>query len=325
MGLPSYAARRAIQTVVAFFVLITVGFFLFRVMPGDPTAVLLLNPNIPPETRQLLREQLGLDKPLYIQYFYFIKNVFFGELGVSFHFGRPVSEIVFGRYFLNTLILVGSSVVIAMLIGLGMAMVAANRRGSRTDVGLLLFALTTYSMPAFWLGMLLLLGFAVYLRLFPLGGTISATRVHTSFLDYVVDYLWHMTLPLTVLVLIQIGYNFLIVRNALIDISTEDFVMVARAKGLPEKLVMRRHVLRNAMLPLVTIVALQLAGIFTGAVLTETVFSWEGLGRLIYEAVMTRDYPLLQGIFIVIVTAFLVANYIADILYAVLDPRVRYR
>jgi len=134
-----------------------------------------------------------------------------------------------------------------------------------------------------------------------------------------------MTLPVIVLTLIQIGYNFLIIRNALIDILTEDYIVTARAKGLPERIVLFRHALRNAMLPLVTIVALQLAGIFTGAVITETVFSWEGLGRLLYDAVDERDFPVLQGLFAFITIAFLVANYIADILYAFLDPRVRYR
>ncbi|HID73346.1 TPA: ABC transporter permease, partial [Candidatus Micrarchaeota archaeon] len=142
--------------------------------------------------------------------------------------------------------------------------------------------------------------------------------------DYVTDYLKHMVLPLTTLTLIQIGYNFLIVRNTLVDVLTEDYIAAARAKGLSEKVVLFRHALRNAMLPLTTIIALQMAGVFTGAVLTETVFSWEGLGRLLYEAVDDRDYPVLQGLFALIVVAFLVANYIADIVYALLDPRVRY-
>jgi len=323
--LGDYIVRRGLQTLVAFFILITIGFFLFRVMPGDPTAILLLNPRIPPETRLLLRERLGLDEPLHLQYFIFIKNFFMGEFGYSFHYGRPVTEIILSRKMFNTITLVGSSVVLAIVIALLMALIAARRRGSRSDAGLLVFSLATYSMPVFWLGMLLLLAFSVHLGLFPLGGTISATKVHESTLDYISDYLWHMTLPLIALVLIQIGYNFLIMRNTLIDISMEDYVTVAHAKGLPEKIVMRKYVLRNAMLPFVTIVALQLAGIFTGAVLTETIFSWDGLGLLLYEAVTTRDYPLLQGLFMLIASAFLVANYIADILYAILDPRVRYR
>ena len=322
-GIAGYAARKGLETVAAFFILVTIGFFLFRVMPGDPTAFLLLNPKIPPETRQLLREKLGLDEPIYIQYFYFIKNLIEGEFGYSFHYGRPVSELIFGRKLVNTIVLVGSSIVLAIVLGVLMAMAASRRRGSRVDRALVMFSLVTYSAPVFWLGMLLLIVFSVKLGLFPLGGTITATRRHEGVLDYVADYAWHMVLPLTALTLIQVGYNFMIMRNILVDVSAEDYVVTARAKGLPESIVMRRHVLRNAMLPLVTLSALQLASVFTGAVLTETVFSWDGLGLLLYEAVVTRDYPLLQGMFMVIVASFLVANYVSDLLYAALDPRVR--
>jgi len=325
LGLKEYAVRRGLQTIATFFILITVGFFLFRVMPGDPTAILLLNPRIPPETRQLLRQQLGLDKPLWLQYFYYIKNFFLGEFGYSFHTGKPVVEMIFGYRLINTLVLVGTSVVLAIAIGIALGALAALRRGTKVDVALLTFSLTFYSMPVFWLGMILLVVFAVMLNAFPVGGTVSATLEHASPLAFVVDYLWHMTLPLIALTLIQIGYNFLIVRNTLIDILTEDYITTARAKGLSERAVLFHHALRNAMLPLTTVIALQLAGIFTGAVLTETVFSWEGLGRLLYEAVDTRDYPVLQGLFALITFAFLIANYLADILYAVLDPRVRYR
>jgi len=325
MGLKEYAIRRGLETIVAFFILLTVGFFLFRIMPGDPTAILILNPHLDPEARQLLRQQLGLDQPLIIQYFYFIKNFIMGEFGYSYHDGRPVLELILGVRLVNTIILVGTSVVLAIIIGVIIGALAALKRGTKIDVGLLTFSLVFYSMPVFWLAMILLMMFAVYWGLFPLGGTISATIRHQNIFELIADYLWHMTLPLIALTLIQIGYNFLIVRNTIIDILMEDYVTTARAKGLPEKVVLYKHILRNAMLPLTTIVALQLAGIFTGAVLTETVFSWEGLGRLLYEAVDGRDYPVLQGLFAIITIAFLVANYVADILYAFLDPRVRYK
>lgn len=324
MGLKEYAIKRAGETVVTFFILVVIGFFLFRIMPGDPTAILLLNPHISPETRMLLRKQLGLDQPLHIQFFYFIKNFLMGEFGYSFHNGRPVIEVIFGYRLWNTLVLVGSSVALAILIGVLAGAIAALKRGSRVDVGMLTASLTFYSMPVFWLGMILLMLFGVYMRVFPLGGTVSA-RAHENLLDYISDYLNHMVLPLTALTLIQIGYNFLIVRNTLIDVLTEDYILAVRAKGLPERTVLFKHALRNAVLPLTTIVALQLAGIFTGAVLTETVFSWEGLGRLLYEAVDERDYPVLQGFFALVVIAFLLANYVSDIVYAILDPRVRYR
>ncbi len=325
MGLPRYAAVRAAQTVVSFFILITIAFFLFRVMPGDPTAFLLESPRIHPLTRELLRRRLGLDRPLYEQFFVYLSNVLTGELGYSLYYGRPVTEIIFGRRMLNTLTLVGSSTAAAILVGLVMALGAIRRYGSRVDPSLTAFSMVTYSIPTFWLGMMLIMLFSVNLHLFPVGGTITATRVHEGVLDLILDYLWHMTLPFVVLTLIQLGYNYLIVRNAMLSILQEDFVYVARAKGLTESAVIRRHVFRAAMPPFVTIVGLQLAGIFSGAVMTETVFSWEGLGRLMFEAVSTRDYPLLQGLFILILAAFLVANYAIDLLYAYLDPRVRLR
>ncbi len=325
MGLPRYAAARAAQTLASFFILVSIAFFLFRVMPGDPTAFLLESPRIHPLTRELLRRRLGLDRPLHEQFFVYMANVLTGELGYSLYYGRPVVEIIFGRRMLNTLALVGSSTAAAIAVGLAMALLSIRRYGSRVDSSLTAFSLVTYSIPTFWLGMMLIMLFSVNLRLFPVGGTITATRAHEGFLDLLADYLWHMTLPFVVLTLIQLGYNFLIVRNAMLSILQEDFVYVARAKGLSESAVVRRHVFRAAMPPFVTIVGLQLAGIFSGAVMTETVFSWEGLGRLMFEAVSTRDYPLLQGLFILILVAFLVANYVVDLLYAYLDPRVRLR
>ncbi len=323
MGLKEYILRRGVETLVAFFVLITLGFYMFRVMPGDPTAFLLLNPNISPETRALLKQRLGLDSPLHIQYFYYIKNFIMGEFGYSFQYGRPVLGLIFSYRLINTLILVGSSTILAILIGLFLGIIAASRRTSFLDVSLLVFSLAFNSMPSFWLGMLLLLVLGVYMGLFPLGGTLSL-NVGGNIVSLIADYLWHITLPVTVLTLIQIGYNFLIARTVLIDVLTESYIVTARAKGVPERLVLLRHALRNAMLPLITVIALQLAGIFTGAVITETVFSWDGLGTLLYEAVDTRDYPLLQGLYAVITIVFLVANYVTDVLYAFIDPRVRY-
>lgn len=325
LSLPRYATRRALETLVSFFILVSIAFLLFRVMPGDPTAFLLESPRIHPSVRVLLRQRLGLDRPLYEQFFIYIGNLLTGELGYSLYYGRPVAELIFGRRLLNTLALVGSSTAAAIAVGLVLALYSVRRYGSRAESAVTAFSLVTYSIPTFWLGMLFIMVFSVRLGLFPVGGTVTAVKVHRDLLELTADYLWHMTLPFTVLTLIQVGYNYLIVRNAMLSILQEDFVMVARAKGLPESSVIRRHVFRVALPPFATIVGLQLAGIFTGAVMTETVFSWEGLGRLMYEAVSTRDYPLLQGIFLVVLAAFLIANYVVDLLYAYLDPRVRYR
>jgi len=324
VGLRDYILRRSVECIITFFIVVTINFFLFRIMPGDPTIVLLLNPKIKPETRLLLKHQLGLDLPYHIQYFVFIKNLLCGEFGISFHYGRPVIEVIGGRRLFNTLMLLGSSTVMAIIIGTILGAVAAWRRGAKIDISSLIFSLLTYSMPVFWLGMMLILIFSVYLRWFPIAGTLTAGVTHPNILAYIGDYLWHMTLPALALTLIQIGSNFLIMRNSLLDVFTEDYIVTARAKGLKERDVLVRHAMRNAMLPMITIIALQLATIVNGATLTETVFSWAGLGRLTYEAVLERDYPVLQGILCITSIAVLLANFIADIIYGIADPRVRY-
>jgi len=325
MSLSRYALKRGLQSIVSFFILISIAFFLFRVMPGDPTAFLLESPKIHPQVRVLLKERLGLDRPLYEQYFIYVTNLISGELGYSLYYGRPVTELIFGRRVVNTLALVGSSTIAAIVVGLISALASTKRYGTRADVLLTGFSLITYSIPTFWLGMLLLTAFAARVKLFPLGGTVSTLLTHSNHLEYIADYLWHMTLPFITLTLIQVGYNHLIVRNTMVSALSEDYVITAKAKGLSDDEVVRRHVFRASLPPFVTIVGLQIAGIFTGAVMTETVFSWEGLGRLLYEAVSARDYPLLQGLFILILISFLIANYVVDILYALLDPRVRLR
>jgi len=323
LGFREYVMRRGVECIVTFFILITLNFFLFRIMPGDPTALLLLNPKIKPETRELLRKKLGLDLPWHIQYFVFIKNLFRGEFGVSFHYGRPVMEVIAQRL-PNTIILVGSSTLLAIIIGILTGAIAAWRRGTKVDKSLLIFSLATYSTPVFWLGMLLILFFSVYIGVFPIAGTTTAGVRHPNIFAYIVDYLWHMVLPLLCLVLIQIGSNFLILRNTLLDVLTEDYIITAKAKGLGSKIVLYKHALKPAMLPMITIAAIQLAFTVSGATLTETVFSWMGLGRLIYEAVLWRDYPILQGIFSIITITVLLANFIADIIYGFVDPRIRY-
>ena len=319
-----YLIRRSIQLVITFFILVTISFFLFRVMPGDPTAMLLLNPQLDPETRLLLKKKLGLDLPWHIQYFVFIKNLFMGEFGVSFYHGKPVIDVILGIRLFNTVMLVGSSTVLAIIIGIILGCIAAWRRGSPIDLASIVSSLLFYSMPVFWLGMLLLLIFAVRMGLFPVSGTITAGVYHPDIFSYICDYLWHMTLPAICLTLIQIGGNFLIMRNTLLDVLSEDYIVTAMAKGLSDRQVLFRHAMRNAMLPMVTIIALQLAFIVSGATLTETVFSWAGLGKLVADAVFERDYPLLQGIFIITSILVLFANFLADIVYAYLDPRIRY-
>ncbi len=322
MSLARWLATKVLYLVATLFGVVTLNFIIFRLMPGDPAAMLVAERLLKPEMIEELRKAFGLDKPLWEQYILYIKNLFSGYMGYSFYWRRPVVDIIMERL-PNTLILLGSATAIAIFLGIVLGITAASRRGGKTDITIVVSSLVFYSVPVFWLGMILLLVFGVYIPLFPIGGTVSRPPPSDP-LMYALDMLWHMTLPLLCLVLIDFGSFALLMRSSLLEALTEDYIVTARAKGLPEKKVLYDHAFRNAVLPIVTAAAISFGYIVGGATLTETVFSWQGVGRLIYEAVIQRDYPVLQGTFFIIAVSVILANFIADILYGLLDPRVRY-
>jgi len=325
MGMREYILRRAISSIITLALIIALNFFIFRIMPGDPTRTIVGDVRLRPETRELLRQQFGLDKPIWIQFILYIQNLAIGNLGVSFQYrGTPVTEVIFGRRLINTLILMGSSIGLALIMGMVLGVIAAWKRGSKLDVSMLTFTLVAYSMPVFWLGMLIILFFGFYLKLIPLAGTVTPGVEYSNFFDYALDYLHHLIGPMVTLTIIDVAYYFLIMRNTMLDIFTEDYMLTAKAKGLRDRIILFRHGMKNAMLPMVSVIALTVVYLFGGATLTETVFSWYGIGRLTYESVMMADYPVLQGIFLVMAIAVILANFIADIVYAYLDPRIRY-
>jgi len=207
-----------------------------------------------------------------------------------------------------------------MIIGV----LAASRRNSLLDKSSIVFFMVTYSIPVFWSGLLILLYLGFYLNLIPLAHTITPGRHHANFLEYAGDYLWHMTGPLIVLTLSFIGSFFLLMRDTVLDVFTKDFMEAARAKGLSEKSVLYRHAMRNAMLPMISVIAVDLTYLISGATVTERVFSWVGLGDLTVEAVVNADYPVLQGIFLLLATLVVISNFVADVIYALVDPRIRY-
>jgi len=320
MELRRYILRRAVTAVVVFLIILTFNFIIFRTIPGDPIRTLFQDPRISPEDMAALRHNFGLDKPLFDQYLIYMKNSLTGDLGKSFsYYGSPVSDIVFQRLE-NTLILVGSASVLSLFMGVGIGVVAAWRRNTGTDIGLLGGSLFLYSMPTFWLGMLML---------FLLTGHVPSGGMYTPGMDYpnvfaqFVDLMRHLLVPMVVLTLVLFGQYVMIVRSSLIDVLSEDYIVTANAKGLADRNVLRHHAVPNAMLPLVTITAINLSFIVGGAIQTETVFSWPGVGRLMYDALLTRDYPILQGSFLIVAAVVLVANFLADITYAFLDPRVK--
>ena len=301
------------------------NFFLFRVLPGDPAKNLTRNRLVPAEQVQVLRESFGLGRPLPQQFVSYVGDTLTGDLGISYKFRRPVSEVIAERIW-PTVLLLGLSTVLSTVIGLWIGIRGAWRRGSVFDRVSLGASLALYAMPEFWLGILLLILFGVgvggFPGLFPTGG-LSSPDTELASLAGIVDVARHLFLPCLTLTLAYIAEYALVMRSSLLDELGEDYLTTARAKGLRDTLVLRRHAVPNALLPTTTLIFLNLGFVVSGAITIETVYSWPGLGLLSYEALRTPDYPLLQGVFLLFSAAVIVANVIADLLYAYLDPRVR--
>ena len=297
------------------------NFFLFRVM-GDPTAQLARLPRATPEEIVKLRAYYGLDKSLLGQFGDYVSDIAQGRLGISNKSRRPVWDEI-KEALPWTLLLVGTGTLLATLVGAWLGVVAATRRGKRTDDGLLGFSLFTYAAPEYWLGILLILVFAVAFPIFPAGQQVTPGAEFSSGLAKAADVAEHLVLPATTMTLMLLGQYFLIMRSSMVDVLTEDFITVKRAIGLPWGKVVSRHAVPNALLPLVTLSALQFGSVVGGAITIETIFSWPGLGELGFQAINDKDFPVLQGTFLVFSVAVILANLIADALYFVLDPRVK--
>jgi peptide/nickel transport system permease protein len=301
---------------------LVLNFFLFRILPGDPERTLTRLQRVSPSTIDEVKKEFGLDRPLTVQFFDYLGDTVRGELGISYIFSRPVSEVI-GTALWPTILLVGVATVAATVIGMLMGIWGAWRRGSAVDTSLLGFGLVTYAMPEFWLGMLLILVFAVALDWFPTAFMTTPGLTDASAGVQLVDTLEHLFLPALTLGLALLGEYALIMRSSIIEAMNEDYVTTARAKGLREALVLRKHVVPNALLPFVTLAALNLGFIVAGTIAVESVFSWPGLGQLTWRAANGGpDYPLLQGLFLLFSVAVIFANLAADLLLGVLDPRI---
>ena len=309
------------QAIVTVAGVLVINFFLFRVMPGDPASMLMRNPRMNAEALARINAMFGLDRPLGEQFALYVRDLSRGELGTSFIYKRSVAAVI-GERILPTLLLTVVAEVLAIGLGMLVGIVSAWKRGTAVDVAGLGFTLVSYSMPTFWLGILMVAFFSGFLGLFPVSGMVSPALVFAGFWPRAVDLLRHLVLPSLTLALVLAGEYALIMRNSMIDVLTEDYIVTARAVGLPERDVLRRHALPNALIPMSTVIAMSLGFTITGALQVETVFSWPGLGRLMYDALKGRDYPLLQGIFLVTSVAVVGANLAADILYRFIDPRV---
>ena len=326
MGTRRYVIRKVVQAFITLVAILIFNFFLFRVWsPGDPVSFLTRGQgaNISQEERQALIEDYGLDKSTWGQFLEYVKDTATGKLGASSFFqGEPVKD-VFMRYLGPTLLLVGVSTFASMVIGLWMGIRSGWRRGSLFDRTSMVGSLVLYSMPEFWLGMLLLLLFSTALGWFPVGGRISTNASELSGFAYVRDILNHLFLPALTLTLAYIGEFYLVMRSSLLDVLGEDYILTARAKGVRERDVLNRHAVRNGLLPTVTLIALSFGYVIGGAITVEVVFSYQGLGLLTYTAILAKDYWLLQGMFLFFTIAVIAFNLVSDFVYAYLDPRVR--
>lgn len=313
----TYVLRRLLGLIPVLFGITLVVFFLMQLIPGD-VAQALLGLTARPEDVANLREALGLNQPIYVQYVKWLEHVLRGDLGVSLQQRTDVLPFVVHR-FENTLLLTATSTLISLLIGLPAGIISATKQYSLFDRISMLLALFGNSMPAFWLGLMSILIFSLKLHWLPTGAMWPMVGPHTPLV-----LLKHLALPATTLGAASAAITARITRSSMLEVIRQDYVRTARAKGLAERAVLTRHTLKNALLPILTVVSLQFGFLLGGAVLTETVFSWPGVGLALFNAISFRDYPIVQGGVLVVAVAFVLVNLITDLLYAFIDPRIKY-
>jgi peptide/nickel transport system permease protein len=317
-----YVAVKLVGAAVSLLAVLVTGFFLFRLIPGDPVKYMTGGRQVSAEQLAAYRREFGLDLPLWQQFTDYCGKALTGDLGTSYQFNAPVMDKI-TEALPNTLLLTGTAFVLYSAIGIALGTRAAwrnGRLGDRFHTGL---ALTLFSVPSFWLGLMLIIVFSVGMGpipgLFPTGGMESGTGHGFA---HVIDVGHHLILPVITLVAVQYGETLLVTRSALLDEMGSDYLTTARAKGLRDDLVRRRHAVPNALLPTMTLIFVNLGRVVAGTVLVETVFSWPGLGGLFYQALSVPDLPLVQGLFFVFAAAVIVMNTLADLIYPLLDPRV---
>lgn len=319
-----FLAGKGVQYALVLLFAITLNFLLPRMMPGSPL-LFLVGEDVgfmPEEQRAQIKRAFGLDQPLWRQYVIYLGNLAQGDLGFSYQQGRPIVEIIRNRL-PWTLLLVGLSLLLATFVGVAWGLLAAWHRGGPVDFGSLAVAMFFESTPSFWLGMIFIATFAAGLGWFPIFGA-QTIGIPLSGVAWIADRLRHLALPLATLTLITIPGMFMIMRYAMLTVLGEQYITTARSKGVVERRVMYGHAMRNALLPVATVCMLNLGTIVSGATVIETVFSYPGVGRLLFEAVLARDYPVIQATFFIVTVSVIAMNIIADLLYPVIDPRLRH-
>ena len=330
----NYIVKRVLGVIPVLLCVSMLVFGFLRIIPGDP-ALVMLGERATQENIDRVREQLGLNKPLYQQYLTFVGNALRGDLGTSIIRQEPVAQQIVRR-FPATLELALAAMIIALVVGIPAGIISAVRRGTWFDTGSMLVALTGVSMPIFWLGLMLIFLFSVVLHLLPTGGRLPAGSDFVPITNLVLldsllrgdlptfyQGLRHLALPAIALATIPMAIIARMTRSSMLEMLNQDYVRTAHSKGLKPRTVIIRHTLRNAWLPIITVIGLQVGRLLAGAILTETVFSWPGIGRWLVDAIYTRDYPIVQGVTLFIAMIFVTVNLLIDVLYAVVDPRIR--
>lgn len=324
VGALRYLGAKAGGAALSLLLVVVLGFFLFRVLPGDPVATMTRGAPVGPAQVADLRHRLGLDQSIGAQFLNYLGGLLHGDLGNSYLYSRPVTDLILERLW-PTVLLAGTATVVAAILGLWLGMRAGWRHGSNFDRVTTGIALTLWSVPTFWLGLLVLMAFAVGIGpipgLFPTRGMSSPDAM--GGIGHVLDVAHHLVLPCVTLIAVIYAQYLMVMRSSLMEEMGADYLTTARAKGLRDQLVLRRHAAPNAMLPTVTLIFLNLGLVVSGAITVETVYSWPGLGLLMYEAIAGPDLPLLQGLFIAFSGAVVLMNLAADLVYRLIDPRVR--
>ena len=313
--------RRVLVLVAMIFAVVTFNFFLFHIIPGDPIRLIARSQRLSAEQVEQLRIAYGLDGSLLSQYVRYLGNLLHGDLGYSFSLKEPVAGIL-GRALWNTILLLTVSTTIVVIVGILIGVFAGARQGRRSDSGTVVGSLVLWSLPTFWVGILLVFTFSAWFRILPTSGITTPNAIYATPLVYWSDVARHLILPTVTLIIVDIAFFVIITRTSLVEAMSEDYMLTARGKGLSRRQMVWNHAFRNALLPVLTASVLYISALVAGAIQVEVVFSWPGMGLLTYNSVLSRDYPVLEACFLVTAIAVLIANFAADMVYRLVDPRV---
>ena len=322
MSIESYILRRLLHALPLLLCVIVFNFALIHLAPGDPIQSLVGEFPVPEAYKVEMSKAYGLDKPLYVQLLLYVRNILKGDFGYSFYYKQPVLSVILDRV-PATLQLMVPAIIFSAIIGVLLGILASRKPYSLSDNAISAFSLLGYCVPAFWLGQMLMVIFCIKLGWLPAQG-LKTVGSDLQGLSAFADRIAHLLLPAVALSIRHLAVNSRMMRSSMLEVAYEDYVMAARSKGLNENQIVFKHMLPNAILPVVTIIGLDIGFLFTGSVLVETVFGWPGIGRLMYESIVKRDYPVLMGNFVITTVLVVVVNLIVDLIYVRVDPRVKY-